>query len=157
MKRLIGWNITIVGWNMLKWKLGITEEMDGRCSHVMLGFQVMLVVENLPMQEMQEGQIPSLGQEDPLEKEVANHSSNLAWRITWTEESGVRLSVGSQRVKHDWSDLVHTMLVNERPVGSYLNDFKSLDVSKYIFRFKYTAGWQGHKMLRSKPVNDEAN
>ena len=109
------------------------------------------------MQEMQEGQIPSLGQEDPLEKEVANHSSNLAWRITWTEESGVRLSVGSQRVKHDWSDLVHTMLVNERPVGSYLNDFKSLDVSKYIFRFKYTVGWQGHKMLRSKPVNDEAN
>ena len=37
---------------------------------------------------MQETQVPSLGWEDPLEKEVATHSSTLAWRIPWTEESG---------------------------------------------------------------------
>ena len=47
------------------------------------------VVKNLPaMQETQETQVPSLGAEDPLEKEVAPHSSILAWRIPWTEEPG---------------------------------------------------------------------
>ena len=40
------------------------------------------------MQEMQETQVRSLGWEDPLEEEVATHSSILAWRIPWTEESG---------------------------------------------------------------------
>ena len=44
------------------------------------------MVKNLPeMQEMQEIQFQSLGQEDPLEKEIATHSSILAWRIPWTE------------------------------------------------------------------------
>ena len=44
------------------------------------------LVKNFPA--MQETQIPSLGQEDPLEKEIATHSSVLAWRIPWTEEPG---------------------------------------------------------------------
>ena len=43
----------------------------------------------------------SLGQEDPLEKEIATHSSILAWRIPWTEEPGRLQSTGSQRVGHD--------------------------------------------------------
>ena len=43
----------------------------------------------------------SLGREDPLEKEVATHSSILAWRIPWTEEPGGLQSTGSQRVGHD--------------------------------------------------------
>ena len=46
-------------------------------------------VKNLPaMQELQDTRVRSLGQEDPLEKEVATHSSILAWRIPWTEEPG---------------------------------------------------------------------
>ena len=45
--------------------------------------------------------VRSLGQEDPLEKGMATHSSILAWRIPWTEEAGRVLSVGSQRVGHD--------------------------------------------------------
>ena len=46
--------------------------------------------------------VQSLGWEDPLEKEMATHSSIPAWRIPWTEESGgVRKSMGSQRVGHD--------------------------------------------------------
>ena len=45
---------------------------------------------------MQETQVQSLGQEDPLEKEMATHSSILAWRITWTEEPGRLQSMGSQ-------------------------------------------------------------
>ena len=45
----------------------------------------------------QETQVQSLGQEDPLEKGMATHSSILAWRIPWTEEPGVLLSTGSQK------------------------------------------------------------
>ena len=50
---------------------------------------------------MQETQVQSLGQEDPLEKEMTIHSSILAWQISWTEEAGWLLSMGSQRVEHD--------------------------------------------------------
>ena len=53
------------------------------------------------MQEMQETRVQSLGWEDPLEEEVATHSSILAWRIPWTEEPGGLLSMGSHRVGHD--------------------------------------------------------
>ena len=50
---------------------------------------------------MQETQVRSLGQENPLEKEMATHSSILAWRIPWTEQPGGLQSMGSQRVRHD--------------------------------------------------------
>ena len=50
---------------------------------------------------MQETQVRSLGQEDPLEEEMAPHSSILAWRIPWTEEPGRLQSRRSQRVGHD--------------------------------------------------------
>ena len=50
---------------------------------------------------MQEMWVPSLGQEDPLEKEMATHSSILAWRIPWTEEPGGLPSMESQRVGCD--------------------------------------------------------
>ena len=46
-------------------------------------------------------QVPSLGWEDPLEEEMATHSSILTLRIPWTEESGGLQSTGSQRVRHD--------------------------------------------------------
>ena len=48
-------------------------------------------------------QFPSLGREDPLEKEMATHSSIPAWRIPWTEEPGGLQSMGSHRVGHDWA------------------------------------------------------
>ena len=50
---------------------------------------------------MQETQVRSLGWEDPLEKEMATHSSILAWRVPWREEPGRLQSMGSQRVGHD--------------------------------------------------------
>ena len=50
---------------------------------------------------MQETQVGSLGQEDPLEKEMASSSSILAWRIPWTEDLGGLQSIGSQRVRHN--------------------------------------------------------
>ena len=50
---------------------------------------------------MQETQVRALGWEDPLEKEMATHSSTLAWKIPWTEEPGRLQSMRSQRVGHD--------------------------------------------------------
>ena len=56
-------------------------------------------VKHLPA--MQETWVRSLGQEDPLEKEMATHSRTLAWKIPWTEEPGRLQSMGSQRVRPD--------------------------------------------------------
>ena len=55
------------------------------------------------IQETQEIRVRSLGQEDPLEEEMATRSSILAWKIPWTEESGGLQPRGSQRVGHDWA------------------------------------------------------
>ena len=52
---------------------------------------------------MQETWVRSLGREEPLEKDMATHSSILAWRIPWTEEPGRLQSMGSQRVGHNWA------------------------------------------------------
>ena len=58
-------------------------------------------VKHLPT--MQETWVRSLGWEDPLAKEMATHSSTLAWKIPWTEKPGRLHSMGSQRVGHDWA------------------------------------------------------
>ena len=57
------------------------------------------VIKNLPA--MQDPRVQSLGQEDPLEKGMAAHSTILAWRIPWTEEPGRLQSMASQRAGHD--------------------------------------------------------
>ena len=57
-------------------------------------------VKNLPV--VQETRIWSLRWEDPLEKEMATHSSILAWKVPWMEDPGGLQSMGSQRVGHDW-------------------------------------------------------
>ena len=64
------------------------------------GSLIAQLVKNLPA--MQESWVQFLGQEDPLEKEMATHSSILAWRIPWTEESGRLQSVGSQESDMTW-------------------------------------------------------
>ena len=56
---------------------------------------------------VQETWVRSLGWEDPLEKEMAAPSSILAWEIPWTVEPGRLLSMGSQRVRHDWATSLH--------------------------------------------------
>ena len=64
--------------------------------------QVLLVVKTrLPMQEIQEMQVQSLDQEDPLEEGIANHSSIFVWKIPWTEEPDRLQPMGSQRARHD--------------------------------------------------------
>ena len=57
------------------------------------------MVKSLPA--MRETQVRSLGREDPLEKEMATHSSTLAWKIPWTEEPGRLQSMRSPRVRHN--------------------------------------------------------
>ena len=64
-----------------------------------LGFLVAQGLKCLP--GMRETRVRSLGGEDPLEKEVAIHSSTLAWKIPWTEEPDRLQSMGSQRVGHE--------------------------------------------------------
>ena len=56
-------------------------------------------VKRLPT--MRKTQVPSLGQEDPMEKEMATHSSTLAWKLPWMEEPGSLWPIGLQRVRHD--------------------------------------------------------
>ena len=65
------------------------------------------LVKNLPA--MKETQVQSLGQEDPLEKEMATHSSILAWRIPQTEEPGGLQYVGWQRVRHNLATFVEKL------------------------------------------------
>ena len=67
-------------------------------------YRASLVAQRLKrLPAMRETWVQSLGREDPLEKEMATHSSILAWRIPWTEEPGGLQSTGSQRVGHNWA------------------------------------------------------
>ena len=69
---------------------------------------VAQMVKHLPT--MQDTWVQSLGQEDLLEKEMATHSSILAWKIPWTEEPGSLQSMGLQRVGHELATSLFTSL-----------------------------------------------
>ena len=71
------------------------------------------MVKNLPLE--QETMVWSLGREDPLEEEMATHSRILAWRISWTEESGGLQSMESQRFVHDCVTNTHTQQNGRQP------------------------------------------
>ena len=74
------------------------------CSDILLQnfWETSLVAQMVKcLPEMRETWVQSLGQEDPLEKEMATHSSTLAWKIPWMDEPGRLQSMGSQRVRHD--------------------------------------------------------
>ena len=73
---------------------------------------------------MWETWVRSLGWEDSLEKEVATHSSILAWKISWTEEPGGLQSMGSQRVRHDWATNTYFLTHHLRgfPAGSVVKE-----------------------------------
>ena len=81
---------------MLSEKKPVTK---GHILYDSMSSPVAQMVKCLPT--MQETQVLSLGQKDPLKKEMATHSSTLAWKIPWTEESVRLQSRGSQRVGHD--------------------------------------------------------
>ena len=67
-------------------------------------WQISLVAQTVKcLPAMQETQVQSLGWEDPLEKEMATHSSTLSWKIPWTQEPGRLHCMGLQRVRYDWA------------------------------------------------------
>ena len=82
-----------------------------------------------------ENWIQSLGQEDPLEKGMATHSSILAWRITQTEEASGLQYIGLQRVRHDWSDSVcsHEVRVGPRSDRAGVFIRRGRDMQKCLF------------------------
>ena len=81
---------------MLYGNLNVKKAPQRGDTNTHMGFLVAWTVKNLPA--VQETWVRSLGQEDPLEKGMATHSSILAWRIPWTEENGGLQSMGSKRV-----------------------------------------------------------
>ena len=85
-------------------------------------------VKTLPA--MQETRVQSLGQEDPLEKGMATHSSILAWEIPWTEEPGGLQSSGWHRVGHDWATNCFTFMLSETSIWS-----KSMRDELWFLRF----------------------
>ena len=80
----------------------LTLEGHMRRANKLLGFPGGSVVKNLPA--MQKTWVQSLGQEDPLEKETATHSSIVVWEIPWTEEPDGPQSMGSQKIHTQLSD-----------------------------------------------------
>ena len=81
---------------------------------------------------MQETQVRSLGWEEPLEKEMATHSSTLAWKIPWTKEPGRLQSMESQRVGRNWATSVQYVL--------------------YIHIFKLTLGTMDYTTLEERVI-----
>ena len=115
--------------------------------YICLGFAPVVIwsyslvpqkVKNLPA--VWETQFWSLSWEESLEKEMATHSSILAWRIPWTEEPGGLQSVGSQRVGHAWATNTFTLLV--------LNFYIALFRSWLFFLFSFKA--ERKKQLRQE-------
>ena len=82
--------------------------------------------------------LPPMQEKDPLEKGLAIHSSILAWRIPWIEESGGLQSTGSQRVGHDWSDWAHRETdshTHTQDINHPLSSFSGKSVSSLTFRY----------------------
>ena len=89
------------------------------------------VVKNLPtMQDTQEMQVQSLGQEDPLAAQMATHSNILAWRIPWTEEPGELQSMGLQQIQHERVHMGMCILKEvERPLSRKIHNYLSVGES----------------------------
>ena len=90
---------------------GIYWTVSPRHAIFLVASLVVRMGKNLPA--VQETQVQSLDQEDPLEGEMATHSSLLAWRIPWAEEPGRLQSTGSQRGKHD-------LVTKQQQIQSYM-------------------------------------
>ena len=117
--------------------------------HGIGGFPYGSSVKNLPAtQELQEMWVQSLDWEDPLEESLATHSSILAWRIPWTEKHSGLQSMGTQRVRNDWSILAH------RPIMALL--IICFIFTKRWWHFRLVANMvlgqlkdNGHELLRA--------
>ena len=91
---------------------------------------------------MQETQVRSLGQKDPLEKGMATNSSIFAWRIPWTEEPGGLQSMGSQRVGHNWATNTFTFLSLHNSIQMH---------QQMLLKYRKIFYWNGKLHLLSEP------
>ena len=96
---------------------------------------------------MWESQVWSLGQEDPREKEVAPHSSTLAWKIPWMEEPGRLQSMGSQRVRHDWE--ISLLLFNLLLACTYVS---SMWIKMWFCSLLDSVGESEGRMVRANGI-----
>ena len=128
-----------MGWGIL-WNL--EQFLSTIYKHASL---VAQTIKRLPA--MWETWVRSLGQEDPLQKEMATHSSTLAWKIPWTEEPGRLQSMWLQRVRHDWTFL--SFLISNKTI---------IDVFKlWCWRRLLRVPWTTRKSIQSiiKEINPE--
>ena len=110
---------------ILLWQLKLTKT---QCNHISTSESLLLTWTSLVVQwqrtrlPVQEMQVPSLGQEDALEKEMETHSSILAWEIPWAEEPGSLQSLGSQK-SQTWQSnktITTTLLIYYEPLDQSL-------------------------------------
>ena len=91
--------------------------------------------------------VQSLGREDPLEKGMAIHFSILAWRVPWTEEPGELQSIGSQRVRHEWSDLTKQSTLYPKSESLVLQSVGCLYTNEARFIKQVLIHWFVMKMV----------
>ena len=112
-----------------------------RCFKACFGASLLVQsVKNLPA--MQETAVQSLGQEDPLEKEMTIHSSTIAWKIPWTEEPDRLQSVGLQRVGNDWTTSLSLFTLSQRTWSHFVGNFVPDGQIQWSF-ISYNSSW-GH-------------
>ena len=111
---------------------GLFLQVAENSGSILTSSLVAQMVKRLPT--VQETWVQSLGREDPLEKEMATHSSTLAWRIPWTEKPGRLQSMGSQRVGHDWETSLSLSIGKSIP-GSGLNDLHTQFWNQFLIRW----------------------
>ena len=124
-------------WNCLTWL--------SRTSLVVQGWRTCL-----PMKEVQETRVRFLDQEDPLEEEMATHSSILAWRIPWTEKPSGLQAMGSPRVGHHWTHVpAQNQKANKQKMVKYERRQSSQCIIKHCWFLacNYYPGSPGKKYL----------
>ena len=104
------------------------QEQNSKCGHLRIPLTSLVAQTVKSLSTMRVTRVRSLGRQDPLEKEMAIHSSILAWRNPWTEEPGGLESIGSHRVRHDWRDLAQQM-----PVIRSDNNLKQKDLGRVLW------------------------
>ena len=112
------------------------------------------LVENPPA--MPETLVWFLGWEDPLEREMATHSSRIAWRMSWTEQPGRLQSIGSQRVGHDWATFILPLVpcVPRRMPGWMTSEWMKRRPKNKMKNLQNCWSWKAtFRKLRSKPHN----